>query len=348
MKNTVEFSENKNTIDKEAASYHADDAPSFMLDEPVMFEEHDEDSGDSDGLVVFEEDIEPEELHKEPVDTVEWVEEWGEDIDELADDVVEHATQYVKDLEEDLEDSGESLVMLEDGTAFVVPGTDLEVDPKSELENAVVETNWADNRDSGGFMEYLDSSYPGGIPQHDGNSMVGCERAIVYLNSLNKEISEALRNDKGGALDPMALEDYRIQLLRDMVLLKERMSHLKRDLSESTRDMSRASYKSDLQKEGATPIVQLVATPFERAVAGILINSVVSAGHPFEDVYDYLKDKYALDGRDELSIMQLVMDSGFHIFKDRGTIGVDCNDADTDPGGNIASHGIDFIKNYFA
>jgi hypothetical protein len=136
--------------------------------------------------------------------------------------------------------------------------------------------------------------------------------------------------------------------LRDMVLLKDRMTNLKRDLSDSARNMSKASSGAELQKEGGTPIVQTVATPFERAVAGILINSVVSAGHSFEDVYDYLKAKYALDERDELSVMQLVMDSGFHIFKDRGTIGTNCSDTETDAGGNISSHGVDFIKNYFA
>ena len=74
----------------------------------------------------------------------------------------------------------------------------------------------------------------------------------------------------------------------------------------------------------------------------------MSAGHPFEDVYDYLNNKYAFSERDELSIMQLVMDSGHHIFKDRGSIGAKFDNKNLDSGGNIALHGIDFIKNYFA
>ena len=83
-------------------------------------------------------------------------------------------------------------------------------------------------------------------------------------------------------------------------------------------------------------------TPFERAISGILINSVVSAGHPFEDVYDFLKEKYSLTDREELAILQLVMDHGMPIFKDRGTIG-----KTPEKGKETESHGIDFIKNYF-
>jgi hypothetical protein len=369
MKNTVEFSEKINIGERTARAYQTDD---FVLDEPNILDSMDE------NLIIFEEDLEggggipsesghdvsfhesdhsghshdegleiiDEDPDADALPAVEWVEELG--LEELAKETVDEATEYVERLEEEYEDVDGTIMVNDDGTAFVVPGTELEIDPKADLDNSAIETTWADDRDPGMFMNYLESSYPGGIPAHDGNSMVGCEKAIVYLNSLNKEISEALRSDKVSLLDPMVLEDYRVKLLRDMVLLKDRMTNLKRDLSDSARNMSKASSGAELQKEGGTPIVQTVATPFERAVAGILINSVVSAGHSFEDVYDYLKAKYALDERDELSVMQLVMDSGFHIFKDRGTIGTNCSDTETDAGGNISSHGVDFIKNYFA
>ena len=46
--------------------------------------------------------------------------------------------------------------------------------------------------------------------------------------------------------------------------------------------------------------------------------------------------------------MQLVMDSGYHIFKDRGSIGDDSDGSELDAGGNPKSHGVDYIKNYFA
>ena len=86
----------------------------------------------------------------------------------------------------------------------------------------------------------------------------------------------------------------------------------------------------------------MVITPFERAISGILINAVISAGHPFEDVYDFLKEKYKLDEREELALMQMVMDAGFPIFKDRGSIGVS-----PEKGKETERHGVDFIKTYF-
>jgi len=375
MSNKIEF------IEKEAGSALAD--PSMLEDMLISYEEP-----DGSDLVVFEEDLDDEGLGDaalefledlegmsgedsdeealdeegpteeglggtddlEPLDMKEWAGEWSENIKDLADDVEEESIGYVEQLGEELEEEGLELAVSEDGEDFGVipiPGSSGTFDD-GEDENSVVDSNWSDDRDSSKFMSYILDAYPTGIPQHDGNSMIGCEVALLYLNKLNKEISEALRSDSGGSLDPLVLEDYRVRILKDMVLLKERMNNIKRDLGDATRDLTRASHDSSIEKVATTPRVQVVATPFERAIAGILINSVVSAGHPFEDVYDYLKDKYAFNDRDELSIMQLVVDSGHHIFKDRGAIGSKFNEDGQGPGGNIALHGIDFIKNYFA
>jgi hypothetical protein len=284
------------------------------------------------------------------LDMKEWTEEWKDSMGDLTKDVANKAEEYAGELNEELEEDGLQLAVSEDGEDFgviPVPGSE-ETFGKDEQENEAIDSNWVDNRDSGKFMPYLESSYPAGIPQHDGNSMVGCEVALLYLNKLNKEISEAIRTDSDGLLEPLVLEDYRVNILKDMVLLKERMNNLKRDLGDSTRQLTRAFSEGALEKTATTPRVQIVATPFERAVAGILINSVISAGHPFEDVYDYLNKKYAFSERDELSIMQLVMDSGHHIFKDRGAIGTKVDHDSLDSGGNMSLHGIDFIKNYFA
>ena len=86
----------------------------------------------------------------------------------------------------------------------------------------------------------------------------------------------------------------------------------------------------------------MVVTPFERAICGIIINSVVSAGRPFETVYEFLKEKYDLNEREELSVLQILKDMGHPLFKDRGTIG-NKNKEDGE-----VYQGIDFITNYFA
>jgi hypothetical protein len=78
-----------------------------------------------------------------------------------------------------------------------------------------------------------------------------------------------------------------------------------------------------------------------------MINAHVSGGHPIEEVYDFLSNKYSIDDREELAIMQLCMDSGFHIFKDRGTFSPNsCKDEDGRAKEGKA--GVDFMRNYFA
>lgn len=204
------------------------------------------------------------------------------------------------------------------------------------------ETTWFDDRDVSKFIDFLREAFPGGIPQHDGNSISGCEKAMAYLNDLNRDISDAVRKDVDGVLDDYLdeIEDYRVKILKGMVKLKHRMGELKKKIREEASQEKKAVEDDESIKKNASREIQMIMTPFERAIAGILINSTVSAGNPFETVYDYLKEKFELTPREELAIIQLVMDMGYPIFKDRGAIGSDKDDED--------GHGIDFIKNYFA
>jgi len=288
---------------------------------------HMHDVGD-DLMVVYDEEVSQDFL---PASSNEVdVKDVGEDLsdllkdDELADLISDFTTEYAEEV----------------SPTVMVPGTN---QPLEEEEPPLeIERDWLNDRNPETFMDYISGSYPDGIPQHDGQSMIGCERAILYLSRLNKEISEALRLDSNDALDPHVLEDYRVKIMRDVVTLKTRLSELKTKLNQSTRDKT-ALYDGDLIKEATTPRLQIVVTPFERAVAGIIVNSVVSGGKPFEDVYSFLKNKYALDEREELSVMQILMDGGYHIFKDRGVIG----SGNPDSAGNPSQHGVEFITNYF-
>ena len=313
----IEFLEPEGLQDEDSLLESLGDSSEMLGDEPV--------SEDAGGVVEF---LEPEGIERVDVKDV------GDEISEfLSGDMAKDVEGFISEYSEEVSDT------------ILVPGTPgaLMYDPDDVDEEP--ETSWEDDRDSSKFMEYLTNAYPAGIPQHDGNSMVGCERAALYLGKLNNEISEALRLDSGDSLDAFELEDYRVKIMSDLVLLKNRLSDLKKQLNQSERSKL-ATDGQDIVKEATTPRVQLVVTPFERAISGILVNAVVSGGKPFEDVYDYLKGKYSLDEREELTIMQLLMDSGYHIFKDRGVIGSSSNDLDS--GGNPSLHGVDFIKNYFS
>ena len=175
---------------------------------------------------------------------------------------------------------------------------------------------------------------------------------MAWLSKLNSEISGAIRSDEEGKLDLDALEGVRVNILRDVMVLRKHISSLKSKLKEEHSKTSSLSaipvWKnssgvdvdlSDLKKSAGTPNnIVIAVSPFERAISGMMINAHVSAGHPMEDVFEALKSKYDLTDREELSIMQICMDSGFPMFKDRGTISDDADSASR----------IDFVKNYFA
>jgi len=242
----------------------------------------------------------------------------------------------------------------------LVPGADISSD---DLDNdkEEVETDYANDGDLSKFMDYVQEQYPGNIPQHDGRTTVGCERATSFLDRLNSEISKAIREDHDNVLDVQALESVRVNIMRDILLLKSHLGKLKKRLKDEHGKQAEASKVpswvspagdavefEDLKKEASTPRnIVIAVSPFERAISGIMINAHVSGGHPIEEVYDFLSNKYSIDDREELAIMQLCMDSGFHIFKDRGTFSPNsCKDEEGRA--KEGKVGVDFMRNYFA
>jgi len=294
-----------------------------------------------------------------------------EDLKELGDMSLEEALKPFSEGEGSFGDLGDTLEDLdEDVTKFVeehgdmplsdlLPGAD-DYQPDEEPEP---ETDYANDKDLSKFMAHVEELYPAQIPKHDGKSTVGCERAISFLDRMNGDISRAIREDHDSILDIAKLEDIRVNIMRDVLVLKDHLGKLKRQIkdnhaqkdstassipnwkSPSGRNLSYDDLKDaeELEKKASTPNNLVIAvSPFERAISGMMINAHVSAGHPMEDVYASLKKKYSLTDREELSIMQLCMDSGFHIFKDRGSYAPEGSKDDD------GKRGVDFVRNYFS
>lgn len=265
--------------------------------------------------------------------------------------------EELTDLDEEVESfMNENKELMEIDIKELIPGADISSDDIDE-EETEVETDYANDGDLSKFMDYISDKYKS-IPQHDGQTTVGCERATGYLERLNSEISRAIREDSDNVLDLVALEDIRVSIMGDIVKLKSHLSKLKKRLKDSQSKKAEASLPpawkasdgslvsaEDLSKVASTPRnIVIAVSPFERAISGIMINAHVSAGHPIEEVYKFLADKYSINEREELAIMQLCMDSGFHVFKDRGSYSLS---AETE-GSSKAGSGVDFVKNYFA
>lgn len=247
-----------------------------------------------------------------------------------------------------------------------IPGSDYVVDEARDQESskpAKIERpkTWQQDRSVDNFMDYLKDSYPNKIPKHDGTTVLGCKRAIKYIEKMLKEISEAIRKDDDNKLDVPLLESTRISMMKDIIVLRDHMTKLEKKIKEQLKGkVSKASLETDLikyaeeieevfhaqqtelTKTAFHPKIHLTVTAFERAISGIIINAVIAGGKPIEEVFEYLREKYELDSREELAIMQIIMDSGFPIFKDRGTLS-------EDPERKMDnSRGIEFIKQYFS
>ena len=280
------------------------------------------------------------------------------------DSSLEEAAEHLEDIHEEAEE-----ILSEHGDkqlSDLLPGAGIRLS-EFEEEDEARDTDYANDKDLSKFMDHVLSLYPAKIPKHDGTSTVGCERAISFLDRMNGDISRAIREDQDNILDIAKLEDIRVNIMRDVLVLKDHLTKLKKQIKDSHSKKASAStrkaaskvpdWKSPsgksisyqnlreaerLEKVATTPNNLVIAvSPFERAISGIMINAHISAGHPMEDVYGFLSKKYDITDREELAIMQLCMDSGFHIFKDRGSYSNDSSE-------NGDKRGVDFVKNYFA
>lgn len=240
----------------------------------------------------------------------------------------------------------------------IIPGSEAKESDFEEEEDDDDDGDYANDGNIKKFLDYINEIYPTKIPKHDGTTTLGCERAKSWLERLDKEISTVIRKDQDGVLDINSLEEVRTKIMSDVAKLSKHINVLKNRFKDESKKKASLDENgipawtngsgkevnySDLRKEAATPSKMFISVPpFERAISGIMINAHVSSGHSMEEVYDYLSKKYAITPREELAIMQICMDSGFHIFKDRGSFSGD-KESNKD-----AKFGVDFIKNYFA
>lgn len=230
-----------------------------------------------------------------------------------------------------------------------IPGTDSEYVAYTKDDEVVEvrETNWADDKDTGKFLDYLKDKISN-IPRHSGNTIPGCERACAYIKSLDNEASQAMRKDFDGRIDELSLEDIRKQM-KDMIdRLDNQIERLQKSAGEQKVQLITqgtcqkcktaatvwvdpttntetclkcgAEDGDSLQKTAGLPVMQVFMTPFERAIVGTIINAKVAGGRNIEEVYDRLKNKYNFTPREELAIQQLIADHGYPVYKDRGLL----------------------------
>lgn len=103
----------------------------------------------------------------------------------------------------------DTVVMIdEDDLGELLPGSSVTLETAEEAGH---EPDWLNDGDHTVFLVYLKDRLDH-IPEHSGNTTVGCERAISYLRKLDKELSDAIRSDDDNKIDESEAED-----IRDMI-----------------------------------------------------------------------------------------------------------------------------------
>jgi hypothetical protein len=182
------------------------------------------------------------------------------------------------------------------------------------------------------------------IPGHSGKDTAGIERAISYMEQLDKAISKAMRTDLDGDLDANKIEEVRSKIDQGLEGLKERLNWLNDQKVGKGKKKKKAEFSPEFVKNaqkitgahGTYVTVPLLIS----GIARVCINGVVSAGHDLTDLYKRQVEKYKLNDREKSEVKWLLHDMGFPLRGDRGFM-LDNEEYDTSSSDNF-----DYMANY--
>lgn len=156
------------------------------------------------------------------------------------------------------------------------------------------------------------------IPKHSGRDTVGLERAISYLETLDRSISKAVKSDIKDELDIAKIQSVRDEILNGIDRLQERLDKLSNKKKKKKASSDSDSLVKEAQKiTGVKGIVITVPLLISR-IARVCINGMVSGGHDIEKIFDDQAKKYSLNLRERSELLQLLEDSGYAVRRDRG------------------------------
>jgi len=233
---------------------------------------------------------------------------------------------------EDEKDQNEVIVVAEDEiepkTAEIIMPMGHGFDPHDEKREEE-DGDWRVCKKPEKFVVFLLNEM-GRLPKP--NSILGnkskMEKALGQYRKLNSYISQALQSDYDDVIDTDKVDNIRkvVEKINDQ--LEDALEKITQMTKQRKKMKRRGEDEQDLTKEATAPHFngfQMVVTPFQRAIAGALINGKVSGGRDLEELWKEAKDKYKMNAREELEILQILSDMGYPEFRDRLRLG-DNND----------------------
>lgn len=172
-----------------------------------------------------------------------------------------------------------------------------------------------------GFLQWLQKMFDN-IPKHSGYDSTGLEKAISYFETLDKEITKAMRTDYKNQIDSAQAEKAREQIENGLDRLIDRLEKIKAEKYKKSKKSRSWAEESGLVKNAqkATKITGITITVplLISRIARVCINGMVSAGHDIEDMYQRQVEEYSLDKREQAELSQLLADMGYPMMQDRG------------------------------
>lgn len=278
----------------------------------------------------------------------------------LSDDVGENAKQgdtfVIDDVENNIgSDEVLEIEEVEDGpkteivfTLNAIPGApkDLVVEDEEEneepeeeqpeIEEEVDSWVWEKSHGTSKFINWLKEMIEK-VPAHSGTDTTGIERAMSYFERLNTEISKAMRKDYKNEIDAAKAEEARSMIEDGLKRLRDRLERLHEKKFKKIKKKAGITKTADTSFTGG---MSVNIPYFISMIARICINATVSSGKDMSDIFSKLVDKYKLDNREQLQIVQLIKDMGYPLTIDRMKLEKDSFDPSDNDG--------EFAANYLA
>ena len=188
------------------------------------------------------------------------------------------------------------------------------------------------------FMAWLHKKMHS-VPSHTGKDTAGLERAISFFQTLDKEISKAVRQDKDGILDMAVIETARDEIHKGKERLEERLEQRRSHKYSGKKKKKADDQITGLVKEAGTASFTVTVPILISHIARTLINGMVSGGHDIEVSFQKMCKAYDLTKREQAEVKQVLSDMGLYVGRwDRGV-----TDGELDP---TSSDNVDLGANY--
>lgn len=193
---------------------------------------------------------------------------------------------------------------------------EIEVEEPQEIE--IDDDPWAWKISN--FLPWL-SKMMKAVPAHSGRDTAGLERAVAYLEELDRHISRAMRGDLNNELSIEAIEKARDEIQRGIERLQERHEKVKSSKYPKKKKKKSEDETDAMIKTAGTPRINGISITVPLWIASLAkscINGMVSSGKDIEKVFISLAEEYGLDKRDKLQLLQLLDDMNYPVRRDLG------------------------------